>query len=62
QGSPAETQTSPRGTSHLSLPLPEAGNGTTHRVRSLCSGYHSPCFRVSSETSLQCATLVNIKK
>uniref|UniRef100_H3CNM8 Rho GTPase activating protein 9 n=1 Tax=Tetraodon nigroviridis TaxID=99883 RepID=H3CNM8_TETNG len=31
QGSPAETQTSPRGTSHLSLPLPEAGNGTTHR-------------------------------
>lgn len=34
QGSPVETQTFPRETNHLSLPLPEAGNGTMHRVRS----------------------------
>lgn len=35
QGGPVQLQTSPRETNHLSLPLPEAGNGTMHRVRLL---------------------------
>ncbi|XP_035518197.1 rho GTPase-activating protein 15 isoform X2 [Morone saxatilis] len=30
KGSPVQPQTLPRETNHLSLPLPEAGNGTTH--------------------------------
>ncbi|XP_070849316.1 rho GTPase-activating protein 15 isoform X4 [Chaetodon trifascialis] len=32
KGSPAQPQTLPRETNHLSLPLPEAGNGTMHRL------------------------------
>lgn len=47
QGSPVEKQTSPRETNHLSLPLPEAGNGTTHRVRSFCSSFWMHTFRIS---------------
>lgn len=46
QGSPAETQTAPRGPNHLSLPLPEAGNGTVHRVRSFHSSFWIHTFRV----------------
>ncbi|XP_041802436.1 rho GTPase-activating protein 15 isoform X1 [Chelmon rostratus] len=32
QGSPVQPQTLPRETNHLSLPLPEAGNGTMHTL------------------------------
>ncbi|XP_016525612.1 rho GTPase-activating protein 9 isoform X5 [Poecilia formosa] len=32
QGSPAQAQTLPRDTSHLSLPLSKTGNGTMHRL------------------------------
>nr|XP_046239195.1 rho GTPase-activating protein 15 isoform X2 [Scatophagus argus] len=32
KGSPVQPQTLPKETSHLSLPLPEAGNGTMHRL------------------------------
>uniref|UniRef100_A0A3B4WVH4 Rho GTPase activating protein 9 n=1 Tax=Seriola lalandi dorsalis TaxID=1841481 RepID=A0A3B4WVH4_SERLL len=38
KASPAQPQTLPRDTSHLSLPLPGAGNGAMHRVRLLYGG------------------------
>ncbi|XP_076596291.1 rho GTPase-activating protein 15 isoform X8 [Chaetodon auriga] len=39
QGSPAQPQTLPRETNHLSLPLPEAGNGTMHRMVQQCRDF-----------------------
>ncbi|XP_070849333.1 rho GTPase-activating protein 15 isoform X5 [Chaetodon trifascialis] len=39
KGSPAQPQTLPRETNHLSLPLPEAGNGTMHRMVQQCRDF-----------------------
>lgn len=47
QGGPVETQTPPRETNHLSLPLPEAGNGTMHRVRFCCSSFWMHTLTIS---------------
>ncbi|XP_027135022.1 rho GTPase-activating protein 9 isoform X5 [Larimichthys crocea] len=38
-GSPVQPQTLPRETNHLSLPFPEAGNGTTQRLVQQCTDY-----------------------
>ncbi|XP_073324736.1 rho GTPase-activating protein 15 isoform X3 [Pagrus major] len=39
KGNPVQPQTQPRETNHLSLPLPEAGNGTMHRLVQQCKDY-----------------------
>ncbi|XP_041802470.1 rho GTPase-activating protein 9 isoform X5 [Chelmon rostratus] len=39
QGSPVQPQTLPRETNHLSLPLPEAGNGTMHTLVQQCRDF-----------------------
>ncbi|TMS19332.1 Rho GTPase-activating protein 9 [Larimichthys crocea] len=38
-GSPVQPQTLPRETNHLSLPFPEAGNGTTQKLVQQCTDY-----------------------
>ncbi|XP_041802478.1 rho GTPase-activating protein 9 isoform X6 [Chelmon rostratus] len=39
KGSPVQPQTLPRETNHLSLPLPEAGNGTMHTLVQQCRDF-----------------------
>ncbi|XP_030275536.1 rho GTPase-activating protein 15 isoform X6 [Sparus aurata] len=39
KGHPVQPQTQPRETNHLSLPLPEAGNGTMQRLVQQCRDY-----------------------